>query len=123
MTFPCVSTCSSFGYALNGYYLRTEQPGKNVLAMIFDVWPLVRVLDGRKYGLFWSSHGSAGALHGYPLITPGLLMSKRSTNRWKVLPTGTSVKVNVVGAGSLNPAALDTILVSCPRVALAPGLK
>src|SRR5215218_8093754 len=105
-------------------YLRADsQSGKNVLATIFEVWPLVRVLDGLKYGLFWSSHGSAGAEHGYPFITPGLLMSSLSTNMWNVLPTGTSVKVNVDGAGSEKPAALDTILVSCPRVALELGLK
>ena len=105
------------------YFRGVSQPGKKVLATILEVCPLVSVLDGRKYGLFWSSHGSAGALHGYPFITPGLLMSSRSIKMWNVLPTGTSVNVNVVGAGSLKPAALDTILVSCPRVAFAPGLK
>lgn len=42
----------------------TAQSGKNVLATILEVWPLVRVADGRKYGRFWSSQGSAGAEQG-----------------------------------------------------------
>ena len=101
----------------------TEQPGKKVLVTILEVWPLVSVFDGRKYGLFWSSHGSPAPPHGYPFIAPGLLISSRSTYRWNVLPGDTSVNVNVSGSGSVKPAAFDTILVNCPRVALAPGLK
>jgi hypothetical protein len=57
-----------------GYFLAVGglQSGKKVLATIFDVCPLVALLDGRKYGrLSGGTHGSAGTLpHGYPDITP-----------------------------------------------------
>ena len=40
------------------------QPGKKVLATIFDACPLVTPLFGLKYGRFSESHGSNGPPHG-----------------------------------------------------------
>ena len=45
-------------------------PGKKVLATIFDVCPLVALLNGRKYGRsVGCTHGSPVPPHGYPDIT------------------------------------------------------
>ena len=97
---------------------------KNVVDTILEVCPLVSGLLGRKYGRFWSSHGSPAPPQSYPLITPGLLASRRSTNSQNVWVGSTSVKVySVAGIVSVKPAALDTILVSWPRVAPLPGRK
>ena len=54
------------------YLAGVVQAGKNVLATILLVWPLVALLLGLKYGrLVGGTHGSVGRLpHGYPLITP-----------------------------------------------------
>src|SRR5215210_4936863 len=58
----------------------------------------------------------------YPVITPRLEI--RSIHSQNGLDDGTSANVWVpAGTGSVNAAALLTILASCPRVTSRSGLK
>ena len=48
--------------------------GKKVFVTIFEVWPLVTGLLGRKYGLLsGGTQGSPAPPHGYPFMTPRLV--------------------------------------------------
>jgi hypothetical protein len=61
----------------------------------FVTWPRVALLLGRKY---CPGHGSPIPPQGYPVTIPAVYTA--STYGKKVLPTGTSTNVAVVGVGN-----------------------